>query len=156
MKKITAMACLAVMTFALTACGGSKKGSDATVDTAALAEALQASVTSDTLARTASELLPSVYFYDADSVVSGVAYASSGATACEIAVIECKDADYTSEMEKLFQTRVDNQSDLYASYNEGEVAKLDNAIIESSGVYAVLCVCDDTDKAKEILEGYGF
>ena len=59
-------------------------------------------------------------------------------------------------MEKLFKTRVDNQSSLYASYNEGEVAKLDKAIIKSAGAYTVLCVSDDTDKANEILKEYGF
>ena len=60
------------------------------------------------------------------------------------------------DVEKLFQTRVDNQSSLYASYNEGEVEKLDDAIIESAGAYTVLCVCDDTDQAEKILEKYGF
>lgn len=154
MKKFTAMACMAALALSLTACGSKEK--DVTIDTAALAEELQTTVTSDTLAQTAAEMLPSVYFYDEDSVASAVAYASSGATACEVAVIESKDTDYTSEVEKLFQTRVDNQSDLYASYNEGEVAKLDDAIIESTGVYTVLCVCDDTDAAKDILKEYGF
>lgn len=156
MKKFTAMACMAVMAFSLTACGGKDKDVTIEIDTAALAKDLQTAVTSDTLAQTASEMIPSIYFYDEASVASSVAYASSGATACEVAVVESKDAKYTSEMEKLFQTRVDNQSDLYASYNEGEVAKLDDAIIESNGVYTVLCVCDDVDKAKEVLKEYGF
>lgn len=154
MKKITALACMAAMAISLTACGGKEK--DVTIDTAALAKDLQTAVTSDTLAQTASEMIPSIYFFDEDSVASSIAYASSGATACEVAVVESKDAKYTSEVEKLFQTRVDNQSDLYASYNEGEVAKLDDAIIESNGVYTVLCVCDDTAKAKDVLKNYGF
>lgn len=154
MKKITALACMAAMAISLTACGSKEK--DVAIDPAALAKDLQAAVTSDTLAQTASEMIPSIYFYDEASVASSVAYASSGATACEVAVVESKDAKYTSEVEKLFQTRVDNQSALYASYNEGEVAKLDDAIIESSGVYTVLCVCDDTAKAKDVLKEYGF
>jgi Flp pilus assembly protein TadD len=154
MKKFTAMACLAAMTLTLTACGSKTK--DVTIDTAALAKDLQSAITSDTLAQTATEMLPSIYFYDEDSVTSGIAYASSGATACEVAVIQSKDSSYTSEVEKLFQTRVDNQSSLYASYNEGEVTKLDNAIIESTGTYTVLCVCDDTDTAKDVLKEYGF
>jgi hypothetical protein len=154
MRKFTAIACIAAMAVSLTACGSKTK--EVTIDISALAKDLQSAVTSDTLAQTASEMLPSIYFYNEDSVTDGVAYASSGATACEVAVIQSKDASYTSEMEKLFQTRVDNQSDLYASYNEGEVTKLDNAIIESVGTYTVLCVCDDTDAAKEVLKEYGF
>lgn len=154
MKKITSMICMAAMALCLTACGGKEK--EVTVDTAKLAEELQAAVTSDALTETASDMLLSIYFFDPEDIETGVAYASSGTTACEIAVVQSKDAKNTEEVEKLFQTRVDNQSDLYASYNEGEVVRLDKAIIKSAGAYTVLCVCDDVDKANDILKEYGF
>ena len=155
MKKWTLVLCTAAAALCLTACGG-KKEPEVSVDPAKLAEELLDTVTSDTLTQTASDMLPSIYFYEKDDVASAVAYASSGATACEVAVIESTKADNTSNIEKLFQTRVDNQSSLYASYNEAEVAKLDDAIIKSAGTYTVLCVCDDTDKAEDILKEYGF
>lgn len=154
MKKIISVFCVAVMLLSLTACGGKDK--EVTVDTAKLAKELQAAVTSDALSETASDMLPSIYFFEDGTIESGTAYASSGATACEIAVVQSKDAKNTEAVEKLFQTRVDNQSELYASYNEGEVAKLDKAIIKSAGAYTVLCVCDDVDKANDILKEYGF
>lgn len=154
MKKITLMLCAAVMALCLTACGGKEK--EVSVDTAKLAQELLTTVTSDTLSETASDMLPSIYFFEDGTIESGTAYASSGATACEVAIVKSKDAKNASEVEKLFQTRVDNQSSLYASYNEGEVAKLDKAIIKSAGAYTVLCVCDDTDKANDILKEYGF
>lgn len=144
-----------LLAFCLTAC--SKGNSDITVDVDKLAEELQEqTVTSDVLALTAAQMLPSIYFVDEAQMEKGTAYLSSGATACEVAVIECKDAGATADVEKLFKTRVSNQSDLFSSYNAGEVSKLNNAIIKSSGKYAVLCVCDDTDKAQEILKNYGF
>lgn len=154
-KKTILILCAAALTFSLTGCGGSKD-KEVNVDVPKLTEELLATVTSDQLTETASDMLASIYFYEPDDVASAVAYASSGATACEVAVIESKDAKNTEAVEKLFQTRVDNQSALYASYNEGEVAKLDDAIIESAGVYTVLCVCDDPDAAEKILEDYGF
>ncbi|MDO4322639.1 MAG: DUF4358 domain-containing protein [Lachnospiraceae bacterium] len=154
MKKITLLLCAVLMAFCLTACGGKEK--EISVDTAKLADELLATVTSDTLSETASDMLPSIYFFEDGTIDSGTAYASSGATACEVAIVKSKDAKNTTDIEKLFQTRVDNQSELYASYNEGEVAKLDKAIIKSAGAYTVLCVCDDVDKANEILKGYGF
>ena len=86
----------------------------------------------------------------------GAAYLSNASTACEVAVIECKGTSQTEDVEKLFKTRVANQSELFASYNAGEVAKLDKAIIKTAGKYAVLCACDDTEKAEEILKNYGF
>lgn len=144
------------ITLCLTACGGGSS-KDITVDVDKLANELQSeTVTSDTLSSTAAELLSSIYFVDADQMTKGAAYMSSGATACEVAVIECKEASQTSEVEKLFKTRVTNQSELFASYNAGEVSKLDKAIVKTSGKYAVLVVCDDTDKAEKILKEYGF
>lgn len=147
--------CTALLSLSLTACsgGGSK---DITIDPAKLSGELLTAVTSDTLSQTASELIPSIYFIEADDMESGIAYASSGATACEVAVIQSKDASKTDDVEQLFQKRVDNQSELYASYNQGEVDKLDKAIIKSAGAYTVLCVCDDTDRANDILKEYGF
>lgn len=154
MKKITAFILTAALALSLTACGGKEK--EVTVDPAKLATELQTAVTSDTLSETASDMLPSIYFFNADDIETGVAYASSGATACEVAVVQSKDAKNTESVEKLFQTRVDNQSDLYASYNQTEVEKLDKAIIKSAGTYTVLVVCDDTAKAEEVLKSYGF
>ncbi len=154
MRKGTMLLCAAVAMLSLTACGGKKE--DISVDTAKLTKELLTTVSSDELSETASDMLPSIYFYEPDDVTSAVAYASSGATACEIAVIESKDAKNTEAVEKLLQTRVDNQSALYASYNEAEVSRLDDAIIESAGAYTVLCVCDDKDAAEKILESYGF
>ena len=155
MKKWTITFGMAAVALSLTACGGSKE-KEISVEVPKLAEELLSTVTSDQLSETAADMLPSIYFYEADDVAEAVAYASSGATACEVAVIESKDAGNTEEIEKLFQTRVDNQSALYASYNEAEVSRLDDAIIESAGAYTVLCVCDDKDAAEKILEGYGF
>ena len=144
---------MAALALGLTACGGKE---EVTVDTAKLAEELLTTVTSDKLTETPSEMLSSIYFFEDGEIEEGTAYASSGATACEVAVVKGADADRTADIEKLFQTRVDNQSALYASYNEGEVAKLDDAIIKSAGAYTVLCVSDDTDQANEILKKYGF
>lgn len=156
MKHFTKLILVMVMTvFCLTAC--SKGGKDVTVDVNALAEKLQSeTVTSDTLTAAAAEMFSTIYFIESDQMAGGAAYLSSGATACEVAVIECKEASQTGDVEKLFKNRVTNQSNLYASYNAGEVAKLDTAIITSAGKYVVLCVCDDTAKAEEILKEYGF
>lgn len=155
MKKLVIALCAVMMMLGLTACGGGSN-KKVSIDISKLADELQTAVTSDTLSQTASEMVPSIYGFSADDAENCIAYASSGATACEIAVVQSKDSSKTGNIEKLFQSRVDSQSALYASYNEGEVAKLDKAIIKSAGSYTVLCVCDDTDKASEILKSYGF
>ena len=150
--KLTLVAALSLL--CLTACG--KGGKNVEVDVEALASALQSeTVTSDTLTQAAPEMFSSIYFVESDQMEAGAAYLSSGAT-CEVAVIQSKDASHTKEVEKLFENRVTNQSNLYASYAPEEVTRLDAAIIKSAGSYTVLCVCDDTDKAEEILKEYGF
>ena len=157
MKKtiLTALLILVSMT-ALTACsGGSSK--KISVDTAKLAEELNSGcVTSDSLTAVSGEMLPTIYFVDAGNIASASAYMSSGATACEVCVIQCNEDKQTEDVKKQFETRVESQSNLYASYNAGEVEKLKKALIKTAGPYAVLCVCDDSSKAEEILSGYGF
>lgn len=155
MKKFTTILCMTAMALTLTACGGSKE-TDITVDTAKLADELLTTVTSDTLSETPADMIPSIYFIDADAMENSAAYASSGTTACEVAVIQSKSKDSTADVEKQFKNRVESQSSLYASYNQGEVEKLDKAVIKSAGTYTVLCVCDDVDKANDILKNYGF
>lgn len=155
MKKLTALLCTLFLALSLTACGGGKD-KEVSVDPAKLADELLATVSTDQLSETASEMVPAIYLLEEDAVESSIAYASSGATACEIAVIQSKDADSTADVEKKLQKRVDDQSALYSTYAEEQVGKLDKAIIKSAGVYTVLCVTDDVDKANEILKGYGF
>ena len=153
-------ACMAVLLCGILAgCGGKKEPAkaDLTVDTAALAEKLNTeTVTSDTLTEANSSIIPTIYMIDAGDIANASAYTSSGATACEVAVIELNDAAKSEDVKKLFEARVKNQSELYASYNAGEVDKLDKAVIDTEGKYAVLVVCDDAAKAQEILKEAGF
>lgn len=138
----------------LTACSGGSGSSS--VDMSKLAEDLKGTVTSGELAEVSSDILASTYFLDMEKIAESTASLSSGATACEVAVVKCKDSAYTSDVESLFETRVENQAALFADYNAAEAAKLEDAIIESNGDYVVLCVTDDTDAAKKILETAGF
>ena len=101
-------------------------------------------------------MLSSIYFFKDGQVTESKAYMSSGSTADEICVVKCRDDATTDDVEKLFQSRVQKQSDLYATYKAEESDKLKKAIIKSTGSYTVLVVCDDYDKANEILSKYGF
>ena len=150
---LTALAILAVFLF--TACGD-KKSNDVTVDISQLCSELQETVTSGELIITNENNLAATYFFDMDKLEESIAALNSGANACEIAIVKCKDSDYVSEVQDLFKSRVENQSNLFADYNAAEVSKLDSAIIKSAGNYVVFCVTDDTAKAEEILKKAGF
>lgn len=154
-KKLTILLVVMTMAFVLTACKGTNS-EDINVDIAKLCEDLQATVTSGELAIVSSDILASTYFFDMTKVEESTAALSSGASACEVAVIKCSDSSYVTEAKELFEARVKNQSDLFADYNAPEVAKLDAALIKTSGNYVVLCVTDDTAKAEDILKEAGF
>lgn len=139
----------------LTGCGGGK-AKEVTASPAALAESLSKTASGDTLSAVNAEILASTYFVDSSKIEDSAAYLGTGATACEAVVIKCSDDSYPAEVKKLFETRVANQSNLYASYNAAEVENLDHAIIKTSGTYAVLCVTNDTEAAEKILKDAGF
>ena len=137
-------------------CSG-KKSAALSVDVAKLAGELnEKTVTSDTLTLASEQIIPSIYFVEAADLEQSCAYTSAGSTACEVAVMKFKEAAKANDAKKLLETRVANQSDLYASYNAGEVAKLEKAVIKVKDTYAVLVVCDDPAKAEEILKNSGF
>ncbi len=154
-KTIITFAAAMFAAFSLTACqGGSSKTS---IDVSSLADDLNAkTIKSDTLTETSSDMLSTIYFFENGQVTESKAFMSSGATADEICVVKCVDEDAAKAVTELFQTRVNNQSKLYESYNADEVGKLDDAIIKSSGSYAVLVVCDDYDEAGDVLKEAGF
>lgn len=158
LRKITAVVLAAVCTAVLlTACGGGNSDKSKEVDVAALADELNKdTVTTDQLTETSSDMLASIYFFEDGQVSESKAYMSSGNTADEICVVKCRDEATTDAVEKLFQTRADNQANLYATYKAEESDKIKKAVIKSSGVYTVFVVCDDYDKADEILSEYGF
>ena len=154
-KTIITFAAAMFAAFSLTACqGGSSKTS---IDVSSLADDLNAkTIKSDQLTETSSDMLTTIYFFENGQVSESKAYMSSGATADEICVVKCVDENAAKAVTELFQTRVNNQSKLYESYNADEVGKLDDAIIKSSGSYAVLVVCDDYDEAGDVLKEAGF
>ncbi len=156
MKRVATVMAVVLLALTLTACSSSGGSSYGEIDIDKLAEDLLETVTSDSLSQTADSLIPSIYLLDEDAIESAIAYSSSGATACEITVIECSESVEASDVEEKLQDHVDSQKTLYASYNESEADRLKTAIIKSSGYYTVLCVCDDTDRAEEILKEYGF
>ena len=146
-----------MLVLALTACG-SDTPKEVTASAADLASQLAETVSDGTLASepVVSDILASTYFVDMEQVEESAAYMSTGATATEVAVVKCKDSSYASEVADLFKSRVESQSELFASYAPDEVKKLDAAVIKTSGNYAVLCVTDDASKAESVLEKAGF
>lgn len=134
------------------ACSG---GGATNVDTQKLADDLMNNITyADQLAEVDSAMTQSLFGYQEDDVTASVHYASSGATAEEIAVFECKDAEATGRVKECVDKHLQEYKDGFSDYLPTEVPKLEKAVIVTSGNYVVYSVSDDDSKAKEIIDGY--
>ena len=154
MRRLIVAAAAIVAALALTGCGGG--GSSKEIDVSKTADDLNSSViTTDQLTETSSEMLGTIYFFEDGQVEKSKVYMSGNATADEILVAQCKDEDAAKAVKERLETRVENQKELFSTYNPDEAAKLHKAIVKSNGKYVVLCVCDDDDEAESILKDAG-
>lgn len=79
------------------------------------------------------------------------AYASS-AYADEITVLYAEDKDDVDTIVKHLEDRISNRIQDFNGYKPEEVAKLENAVIKTSGNYIIMAVSDEADTIIEIFE----
>ena len=92
------------------------------------------------------------YSIDVPKGVDAIMYMGSGSTAEEVAVFTAPDEETARTTEENVQSFLDDQSDSFEKYIPEETKRISNAVLEKKGKYVVLCVCGDSDKAKEIIE----
>ena len=105
--KVLVLACLCIFaTLMLTACGGksSSESADVTVNANQLCKDLEGTIDSE-VSEVSSDVIASTYFFDMDKIEESAAALNSGSNACEVVVLKCKDASYTSEAEDLLKKR---------------------------------------------------
>ena len=153
MKKLTAMLLAIVMLAALCACGGGAQEKD--VDLSALAAELVASdAFSDILNQPADGVAARLYDIEDGAAKQVILYVGTGATAEEIFLAEATDAAAASALKAACEARVADQTSVFANYAPGDVAKLDDAILVTSGNYVILVVAADAAAARSIVDSY--
>ena len=153
MKKLTAMILAVVMLAALCACGGGSKGAE--VDLGALEAELTASdAFSDILNKPADGVAARLYDIEDGAVKQAILYVGTGATAEEIFLAEAADASAAATLKASCEERVSDQKTMFANYAPGEVAKLDDAVLVTSGNYVILVVAADSAAVRSIVENY--
>lgn len=98
------------------------------------------------------KLLASMYNVTAEDAVGGYVLTSSGATAEEIAVFEVKNSQQAKKLKSKLSDRVENKKRDFENYIPAEMTKLKDPCIAVSDKLVVLCISDNTDKAKKFLE----
>lgn len=123
-----------------------------TLDMPKLAEELiNAQIFEDQLNEVDKESIIKKYNLNAEKIKNVDAYVGTGATAEEILIMELLDKKDISETKKIMETQIEERKLDFQDYLPKEVFKLENYILESKGNYIVLCISNDSDKAKEII-----
>lgn len=151
-KKLFGLALGVLMSLAmLTGCGEKAKS----INVEELASKLASDITyQDELAAVDLDTASMIFnFGDAD-ITKAAIYEGSGATAEEIAVLECATAEDAKKVRDAFGTRISEQKESFKDYVPEELEKLDKAIAVANGCYAVLSVSNEPDKAYAILDEY--
>jgi len=153
MKKLTAMLLAVVMLAALCACGGGSGAKEVDLDALA-AELTGSDVFSDILNQPADGVAARLYDIEDGAAKKVILYVGTGATAEEIFLAEASDASAAAGLKAACEERVSDQKTMFANYAPGEVAKLDDAILVTSGNYVILVVAADAAAARGIVENY--
>jgi hypothetical protein len=139
---------------AFSGCGGSGDGTGEALDMRALAEALIGGVVFDDQMEAASDdAFYALYAVDPadESVADFVLYASTGATAEEVAVIEARDAESAPAVLEFARARVASQKTEFENYAPEEMAKLNDPVLLRAGRYVILCLSNDNASAENII-----
>ena len=153
MKKIVALTLTLILLVSLCACGG--RGGAKEIDLEALAQELTAAgIFTDTMSRAADDLPARIYGLAEGDAVKTVLYTGTGATAEEIFLAEAADASAAAALKASCEERVADQKLVFANYAPGDVAKLDDAVLVTSGNYVILVVAADAAAARSIVENY--
>ena len=155
MRRVSYVFLATVLLAALTGCGGADRSK--AVDLIALAADLTGSgVYSDILNPPFedAEVVATLYDLAPTDVTTGIVRCSTGATAEELALFQAADEDAAARIEMAMQTRVQRQIAAFARYVPEEVPKLEQALVQRSGVYVALVVAAQSDGADKILYNY--
>lgn len=156
LKKIAAAAAACVLVFALASCSSNEPAggnADVTLDPAALADSLHDGLTfQDQLTALEGDAAMGIYSLDNTTVTQLKVYVSTGATAEEIAVIETVGGDAVQTVQDAMEKRIEDQKAAFQNYQPKEMTKLENPLVETRGKYVILCLSDDNDAARAIID----
>lgn len=152
MKTLTALIIVLVLAFSFGGCGGNDSDNpyesdiDSELFAGYLAKKISFTDIMSELDDDSAAMLYGLYGLTESDYDDIAVYASTGATAEEIAVISVDNDTQAEAVIKVLEGRVSAQIESFKNYVPGEVEKLSSAVIEQTGDVVVLCVCDNYDE----------
>lgn len=151
--KLTALALTGVSTICLYSCADEieNSGASVTVTAQAFADILYCKMPMDaTVKATPSATL--ALLMNVTDYTAAAGYTATGALPDMIAVFEAKDAAGAENIRAAMDTYVTEMCREYERYAPEQVPKLENAIVKSSGNWAILCVSSDAETTSKIID----
>lgn len=123
------------------------------IDMQKLAEDLiNAQIFEDDLSQIDKESIIKKYGFDTQKIKDINSYVGTGATAEEILVIELLDKNDVEEVKNIIETKIEEKKADFQNYLPKEVFKIENYNLETKENYIIMCISNDSDKAKEIID----
>jgi hypothetical protein len=149
MKKRKGTVLLVLLCLFLTACRTESKTLDVKACAAALAEQ---GTYDDVLSETSRDIFEMLYYgVDMNTIEDVTLYMSTGATAEEVMVAKCISEKEAVTLQGLAQERLEYLKSSFENYVPKEVPKIEEALLQQTGCYVILCISSDSSKAAEIL-----
>ena len=154
-KKIIAVILVGIL-FIITivfAIMNNNKDENKKIDIQKLAEELiSAPIFEDNLSKIDKESAMKRYNFNAETIKDICSYIGTGATAEEILIIELNNKTDRETTKEIITTEIEDRKVNYQNYLPKEVSKLENYNLEMLGNYIILCISNDYDTAKEIID----
>lgn len=114
-------------------------------------ELINSQIFEDNLSVIDKETVIKEYGFDAEKINNVEMYSGTGATAEKILIVELVDKSYVDEVKEIIEKKIEEEKSDFQDYLPEEVFKLENYNLEVKGNYIILCISNDYDKAKEII-----
>ena len=115
------------------------------------AELLDSQIFEDNLDEIDKETVIKRYGFNSEIIKNIKAYIGTGATSEEILIIELSDKNGIEEIEKNIEMKIEERKNDFQNYLPQEIFKLENYVLENKGNYIILCISNNYDKAKEVI-----
>lgn len=106
----------------------------------------------DDLSQVDKDTIIKKYNFNNEKIKDAMTYVGTGATAEEILILEMLDKNDIEETEKIIETKIEERKEDFQNYLPKEVFKLENYNLENKGNYIILCISNDYNKAKDIID----
>ena len=145
MKRLSCLLMALLLLVALVGCGGSKTKD---VDVSGLVDALYNTVEFESELKSVS----AENYLELPEGAQAAARMSNGTTAEEIIAVRCANEDDAKTVKASIETFLADQRADIERYQPQEVARMEKAVLAQRGVYVVLCISNDSEKAEQIIK----